>query len=72
MVFIPKQKRESDWLGLKKGVQKFPSPFQVEIDRMRGMRKCRVRGGGQRLMHTIWDKVWFGTEVWDEYGYDIL
>ena len=31
LVFIPKQKRESDWLGFEKWVQNFPSPFQVEL-----------------------------------------
>ena len=32
----------------------------------------RVRGGGQMSMVTLYNRVWFGTEVWDEYGYDIL
>ena len=34
--------------------------------------KWRVRGGGQMSMVTLYNRVWFGTEVWDEYGHDIL
>ena len=58
-------------LGLKEGPKNFPSPFRVEIARLWEMRKSRGWGGGQRLINTTWDKVWLGTEVWDEYGYDI-
>ena len=32
----------------------------------------RVRGGGEMAMVTLYNRVWFGTEVWDEYGHDIL
>ena len=31
-----------------------------------------VSGQGQRLTVSLYDRVWFGTEVWDEDGHDIL
>ena len=31
-----------------------------------------VQRWGQRLTVSLYDKVWFGTEVWDEDGHDIL
>ena len=31
-----------------------------------------VQRWGQRLTVSLYDKVWFGTEVWDEDGYGIL
>ena len=31
-----------------------------------------VPGQGQRLTVSLYDKVRFGTEVWDEDGHDIL
>ena len=32
----------------------------------------RVQGGGQRLIVSLYNKVWFGTGVWEEGGHDIL
>ena len=31
-----------------------------------------VPGQGQRITVSLYNEVWFGTEVWDEYGHDIL
>ena len=37
-----------------------------------GRGRKSVLGGGERSMVSLYNKVWFGTEVWDEYGHDIL
>ena len=31
-----------------------------------------VQRWGHRLIVSLYDKVWFGTVVWDKDGYDIL
>ena len=39
----------------------------------RGNRRERgVQGWGERLTVSLYDNVWFGTEVWDVDGHDIL
>ena len=31
-----------------------------------------VPGQGQRITVSLYNEVWFGTEVWDKDGHDIL
>ena len=31
-----------------------------------------VPGQGQRIIVSLYNEVWFGTEVWDKDGHDIL
>ena len=48
--------------------------FAVSSRDVGAREKERERGSGmgQRLTVSLYDKVWFGIEVWDEDGNDIL